>query len=67
VGVKIIFKCDLCPAEDETFLWGEDPKPHGWEVNRNYCLCPDCNNPQFDDHEQVKKQAHIEAVRRLAA
>lgn len=67
MGVKISLKCDLCPTEDETYTWGEDPKKYGWEVNNNYCLCPDCNNKQFDDHEQVQRQAHIEMVQRLAA
>lgn len=67
MGVKIIFTCDLCHETDETYMLEEDPKKYGWEVNRNYCLCPDCNNKQFDDHEQVQRQAHIEMVQRLAA
>ncbi len=43
MGVKIILKCDLCPAADESYTWGEDPGKYGWEANRNYCLCPACN------------------------
>ena len=69
MGVKITITCDICHEEDTTYTWGEDPKAHGWEVNRNYCLCPECNNKQFDDHArgQEEKSAHIEAVQRQAA
>ncbi len=68
MGAEIKLKCDLCPKE-ETFMWGEKPDKYGWEANRNYCLCPDCNHPQFDDHAQgqEEKAAHIEAVQRLMA
>lgn len=77
MGVKITIICDICHEEDTTYTWGEDPRAHGWEVNRNYCLCDACNtrsaaNPDEEhqdlaDRRELVRQANMVADAELAA
>lgn len=43
MGIKITLKCDLCPHEDTTYTWGEDPQRFGWRITEWVCICPECN------------------------